>query len=107
MDMSTGVVARNAGRSKATWEITSRAKIAVVSCQQWIQAQMPKKQWWKWVCEFCFKKSNLNDLPDGWDLVWDCAVCPNCQKSLEKDSGHAIVKGGAYAKKGRRDPRAS
>ena len=67
---------------------------------------MVKRRWWKWVCEFCFRHSNRNQLPPGWDLVWQSAVCPRCQKQVTRDGSYAIVKGGAYAK-GRSDPRAS
>ncbi len=65
---------------------------------------MQKKRYWKWVCEFCFKQSNHNILPSGWDLVWQSAVCPNCQKRVANDGGYFVVKGGAYAGT-RRDPR--
>ena len=50
-----------------------------------------------WVCEFCFKQSNDNILPIGWDIVWQVAVCPDCQKRVAKDGGYLMVKGGAYA----------
>jgi hypothetical protein len=65
-----------------------------------------KKHWWKWVCEFCFKQSNHHRLPEKWELVWQSAVCPDCQKRVEKDGGYAVVKGGAYAK-GKIDPRST
>jgi len=53
---------------------------------------------WKWICEFCFKKSYQRFLPDGWEWVWQSAVCPSCRKRVEKDGGYNVVKGGAYAK---------
>ena len=65
---------------------------------------MPKKRYWKWVCEFCFKQSNHFMLPAGWDLVWQSAVCPDCQNRVANDGGYFVVKGGAYAGT-RRDPR--
>jgi len=52
----------------------------------------------KWVCEFCFKVCNENNLPEMWDLVWQSAVCPECQERVKADGGYDVVKGGAYAK---------
>jgi len=57
-----------------------------------------------WVCEFCFETSHANILPSGWDLVWQSAVCPICQKRVDRDGGYHRVKGGAYAGY-RNDPR--
>lgn len=60
--------------------------------------------WWNWVCEFCHRQSNRMELPPGWDLVLQSAVCPDCQRKVARDGGYAVVKGGAYAD-GRPDPR--
>lgn len=65
-----------------------------------------KKRWWKWVCEFCFKQTNRNQLPADWDWVWQSAVCPGCRERVQRDGGYNVVKGGAYAG-GRTDPRAA
>lgn len=65
-----------------------------------------KQRWFRWVCEFCFRKSNHRMLPEGWDLVWQCAVCPDCQRRVAKDGGYTVVNGGAYAN-GKPDPRAT
>jgi len=59
---------------------------------------------WKWICEFCFKKSYQNILPRKWDWAWQSAVCPSCRERVQKDGGYHIVKGGAYAN-GKPDPR--
>ncbi len=45
-----------------------------------------KKHWWKWVCEFCYRKSNRKILPKDWDLVWQSAVCPKCQERVKKNA---------------------
>lgn len=57
-----------------------------------------------WICELCFKPAN-GDLPDSWDLVWQSAVCPDCQVKVASHGGYGKVVGGefAYAK----DPRES
>ena len=57
-----------------------------------------------WVCEFCFACLLDGDLPSDWDLVWQSAICPSCQKKVSDDGGIFKVKGGAYSD-GRRDPR--
>jgi len=64
-----------------------------------------KKHWSKWLCEFCYKQSNRKNLPETWNLVWQSAVCPDCQKRVARDGGYGVVKGGAYAN-GKKDPRA-
>jgi hypothetical protein len=64
------------------------------------------KHWWKWLCEFCFRKSNHNHLPVGWHLIWLSAVCPQCRKRVLEDGGYYFVCGGAYAQ-GKRDPRST
>lgn len=56
-----------------------------------------------WICEFCFKRIYVNFLPTDWDLVWQSAVCPECQEKVRNDGGYGIVKGGAYATS--KDPR--
>ena len=57
-----------------------------------------------WICEFCYLVAEQDDLPAGWDFVWQSAVCPDCRKLVALDGGYAIVKCGAYAD-GRPDPR--
>jgi hypothetical protein len=64
-----------------------------------------KEHRWKWVCEFCFRKSFKSLLPRNWDLVWQCAVCPRCQLRVAQHGGYTVVKGGAFAD-GKPDPRA-
>lgn len=59
---------------------------------------------WTWCCEFCYIVVLEGNLPKDWDLVWQSAVCPNCQNRVEADGGYAVVKGGAYSD-GRTDPR--
>jgi len=49
-----------------------------------------------WICEFCHRAVKGN-LPEDWDLVWQSAVCPECQKRVAKDGGYDVVVGGAYA----------
>ncbi len=58
-----------------------------------------------WVCEYCFVCLLEGNLPDDWDLVFQSAVCPSCQKKAKRDGGYHKVFGGAYSN-GRRDPRA-
>jgi len=53
----------------------------------------------KWICEFCYATPPINldgRLPGDWALVWQCAICPPCQKRLERD-GRLEMKCGAYA----------
>jgi len=51
-----------------------------------------------WVCEFCFRTSTAGkSLPADWVLVWQSAVCPECQKRVAQDGGYGVVKGMAYA----------
>ena len=37
-----------------------------------------------WVCEFCFACLLDGDLPNDWDLVWQSAICPSCQKNFDR-----------------------
>ncbi len=57
-----------------------------------------------WVCEFCYVCVMDGDLPKGWDLVWQSAVCPSCQERVKRDGGYMKVGGGAYSEE-RTDPR--
>lgn len=57
-----------------------------------------------WICFFCFTYAQYRNLPDDWDLVWQSAVCPECQKRVQADGGYAVVVGGAYSD-GKPDPR--
>ena len=43
-----------------------------------------------WICEFCYKPAD-GDLPPEWDLVWQSAVCPECQQRVKEDGGYAVV----------------
>jgi hypothetical protein len=63
------------------------------------------RPWWKWVCELCYRQSNRKTLPAGWDLCWQSAICPACQRKAIGD-GIALpnCRGGQYAK-GKPDPR--
>ena len=58
-----------------------------------------------WVCEFCFACLLEGNLPDDWDLVFQSAICPSCQKKVAQDGGYHNVPGGSYSDE-RRDPRA-
>lgn len=58
----------------------------------------------RWTCEFCYRTEDRDDLPAGWDLVWQSCVCPECIARVGRDGGYSVVKGGAYAD-GRPDPR--
>jgi hypothetical protein len=66
-----------------------------------------RRRWWKWVCELCHRQSNRKTLPAGWDLCWQSAICPACQRKAIRD-GIALpnCRGGQYAK-GKPDPRAN
>ena len=66
-----------------------------------------RRRWWKWVCELCHRQSNRKTLPDGWDLCWQSAICPSCQRKAIRD-GIALPNcmGGQYAN-GKPDPRAA
>lgn len=61
------------------------------------KAELPRFDW-DWICEFCYKTINSQFLPDDWDLVWQSAVCPECQEKVKCDGGYTLVKLGAYAK---------
>jgi hypothetical protein len=63
-----------------------------------------KKKAWQWVCEFCFRTTNEDPLPLGWDWVWQSAVCPKCKVKVAEHGGYNVVRGGAFAGK-RVDPR--
>jgi len=52
---------------------------------------------WKWICEFCFRLLYVDQLLDGWDFVWQSAVCPECRQRVAHDGGYAVVPGGKYA----------
>ena len=58
-----------------------------------------------WVCEFCFACLLGGDLPADWDLVFQSAICPSCQKKVAQDGGYHNVPGGSYSDE-RKDPRA-
>jgi hypothetical protein len=38
----------------------------------------------RWVCEFCFRTNNREVLPQGWDWVWQSAVCPKCKRKVAR-----------------------
>lgn len=57
------------------------------------------------VCEFCYRTDPAATLPDGWDLVWQSAVCDKCIKRGALKQQHTL-KGGAWAD-GKADPRAT
>lgn len=57
-----------------------------------------------WVCEFCFRTSDAQPLPEGWELVWSSAVCPECLERVGREGGIYVVPVGAYARGS--DPRA-
>lgn len=65
---------------------------------------MKRRHATRWVCEFCYRIFKGEILADGWDLIWQSAVCPDCQKRVQEDGGYHVVKGGAYAGR-KRDPR--
>ncbi|HEY3315211.1 MAG TPA: DUF5131 family protein, partial [Bacillota bacterium] len=50
-----------------------------------------------WLCEFCYKTHYGPRLPADWDLVWQSAVCPECQEKVKRDGGYGKVFCGAYA----------
>ena len=52
---------------------------------------------WAWLCEFCFRVIAEGPLPSSWELVWQSAVCPECQKRVAERGGYAVVPGGAFA----------
>lgn len=59
------------------------------------------------VCEYCHREA-VNPVDDGWDLIWLCWLCPECQARAEREHGTGylpFVRGGEYAD-GRPDPRA-
>lgn len=52
---------------------------------------------WPLICEFCYRQHHETEWPAGWDLVWQSAVCPECQRRVAADGGYGVVKGGSYA----------
>ena len=64
-------------------------------------------RWWKWVCELCFKQCNRHKLPDAWWWTFQSAICPACQKQMDRDGKDLPnLRGGCYAGK-RKDPRSN
>lgn len=49
-----------------------------------------------WICEFCYKPAD-GDLPPSWKLMWQSAVCPDCQEKVAQKGGYGAVVGGAFA----------
>lgn len=68
------------------------------------KSMVPKKTNWAWICEFCYKTIKKGNLPKTWALVFQSAVCPSCQKKVQRDGGYYVVKCGCYAN-GKKDPR--
>ena len=56
------------------------------------------------ICEFCYKETTTDNIPESWDLVWQSAVCPECKSRVQADGGYFVVAGGSYAN-GKSDPR--
>ena len=50
-----------------------------------------------WICEFCYRPYYGDNLQDNWDIVWQSAVCPECQERVMNDGGYMKVVGGAYS----------
>ena len=55
-----------------------------------------------WICEFCYKPAS-GDLPHSWELIFQSAVCDDCQVKVAKIGGYREVVGGAFATD--KDPR--
>lgn len=78
----------------AVWSLTDELMVARDHEENRGSPEMRITPWF--VCEFCFTKV-LGSLPDGWDLVYQSAVCVPCQERVELDGGYGVVCGGAYA----------
>lgn len=37
-----------------------------------------------WVCEICYRALPKMDLPANWELVWQSAICHDCQKYAKR-----------------------
>lgn len=60
---------------------------------------------WKWVCEICYRTTPEVQLPKGWALVWQSAICPKCvREATILNLGYANLRGGQWAGQ-RKDPR--
>jgi hypothetical protein len=51
----------------------------------------------KWICEFCYTMLFTDRLPDGWDWIYQSAVCPECRERVAQAGGYHVVVAGAYA----------
>lgn len=59
------------------------------------------------VCHYCHKESDGPEMPEGWDLIFQCYICGDCLERAKREHPSNwlyTVKAGAYAE-GKPDPR--
>lgn len=80
--------------------LKTKAKVRFLSLEP-LQNRICLRRYFRqpWFCEFCYKTDYSNMLPSKWDLVWQSAVCPECQERVAKNGGYGVVPCGAYATK--------
>lgn len=37
-----------------------------------------------WLCEICYRALPAINLPPEWELVFQCAICPECQQYAKR-----------------------